>query len=117
MRTCKQCQDELTSDNVAYTGTYNRHNQRYMDNVCRFCKQSQRRNRLNLLNSHPKPAEDTPCDCCGRVRELYLDHDHSTRAFRGWICRQCNHGIGHLSDNLTGLQKAVVYLQRCQQTN
>ena len=115
MRACKQCRDDLTSENCAFTGNCNaKTHQRYMDNVCKFCKQSQTRQRLNLMVLHPRPPPDTPCDCCGRIAPLHMDHCHSSREFRGYLCRQCNHGIGHLGDDLEGVQKAMVYLQRCQ---
>ena len=60
------------------------------------------------------------CECCGRAKKLKFDHDHdhdhdhnhdhSTEKFRGWLCDQCNTGIGKLGDNLVGLQRAVDYL-------
>ena len=67
----------------------------------------------------PRPAPDR-CECCGRTAKdigetrwnLSLDHDHETKEFRGWLCHVCNSGIGHLGDNLEGLQKAVAYLER-----
>ena len=115
MRVCKQCEDELTSENCHYTGNCNaKSHKRYLDNVCKFCKRIQTRKRLFLMIEHPRPPEGSPCMCCGRVRPLHMDHDHETQEYRGYLCRQCNHGIGHLGDTLEGVQKAVAYLQRCQ---
>jgi hypothetical protein len=31
---------------------------------------------------------------------MCFDHDSTTDTFRGWICQQCNTGIGKLGDNL-----------------
>ena len=66
----------------------------------------------------PLPPRDGHCDCCLKIPEdpfgrgLHLDHDHKTGEFRGWICRGCNHGIGVLGDDVSGLQNAIAYLQR-----
>lgn len=59
------------------------------------------------------------CECCGTPRsalkrELHLDHNHETGAFRGWLCGRCNVGIGMLGDNVAGLQRAIAYLERVQ---
>jgi hypothetical protein len=61
------------------------------------------------IDAKEKPSH---CECCGKETTiLILDHDHTTGKFRGWICRNCNQGIGKLGDDLKGLQKAVKYLQ------
>jgi len=83
------------------------------ENVLKVLAQARRYRKL------PKPARPTPdnCECCGVhrklvVRNLALDHDHDTGAFRGWLCGRCNTGIGSLGDNLAGVLKAVAYLRR-----
>lgn len=43
-------------------------------------------------------------------RKLHLDHDHGTGEFRGWLCGNCNIGIGLLGDTREKLLRAVVYL-------
>ena len=72
------------------------------------------------LEAPPKPEV---CDCCGiTIEELkrrgdnreyggfQLDHDHDTLKFRGWICHNCNQGLGKLGDNLESVCKAALYL-------
>ena len=41
---------------------------------------------------------------------MHWDHDHETKEHRGWICGNCNTGIGKLGDNISGVQKALDYL-------
>ena len=40
-----------------------------------------------------------------------LDHNHTTKKFRGWICNNCNVAIGRFADSVTSLQKAIKYLK------
>lgn len=55
------------------------------------------------------------CELCGGKnvfnRALALDHDHATDKFRGWLCGNCNIGLGKLGDNLDGVLRAIKYLQ------
>lgn len=67
----------------------------------------------------PDPSRPCPdnCEACGRpahleIRALALDHDHSTGAFRGWLCWHCNTALGLLGDCRAGLLKALDYLDR-----
>lgn len=59
-------------------------------------------------------CESEPIKPYGR---LSLDHDHKTGGFRGFICSNCNMGLGLLKDNLTVLQSAIEYLQKPQITS
>lgn len=84
-----------------------------LDNRCKACikKQSKLRNDLKKRWEHLKT---NVCDCCGQEhhKTLVLDHDHNTLRFRGWICEDCNLGLGKLGDNIEGVEKALEYLKR-----
>lgn len=43
-------------------------------------------------------------------RRMNVDHCHETNQVRGILCSGCNTGLGHLGDNIEGLQKAIGYL-------
>jgi recombination endonuclease VII len=65
----------------------------------------------------PEPTRPCPenCEICGRAawletRAFALDHDHSTGAFRGWLCSPCNTALGLFGDNRQVLEKAIAYL-------
>lgn len=68
------------------------------------------------LKNMPTPTRDVPgnCECCGRAprpgKGLYLDHDHESGAFRGWLCHSCNAGVGLLGDTSRGVARALAYL-------
>lgn len=54
--------------------------------------------------------------CCRpapeRLGSMHLDHDHRTGAIRGFLCVDCNHGLGKLRDSPELLLRAVVYLRQ-----
>lgn len=60
---------------------------------------------------------DGTCEICGRKpedgeRDLHIDHDHATGAFRGLLCSGCNNGLGRFKDSVETLHAAIRYLQR-----
>ena len=58
-----------------------------------------------------------PCHCCGiTMTKPQFDHDHETQAFRGWLCKNCNTGLGKLGDNIAGLERALRYLKGDNET-
>lgn len=72
-----------------------------------------RKAQLEEAAGRPRSAQ---CECCGREpedhRALAFDHCHDSGDFRGWLCDNCNVGIGKLGDTLEGVQLAVAYLKR-----
>lgn len=55
------------------------------------------------------------CDICQRepksISELHLDHDHVTGRIRGFICTNCNRGLGYFQDDQPRLIQAIAYLR------
>ena len=45
------------------------------------------------------------------ARAIVVDHCHISGAVRGLLCNQCNKGLGHFSDNVERLKRAVLYLE------
>ena len=84
-----------------------------LDTRCRVCIRKQAAIRSEILKTAPdKPCR---CECCGhppKDNKFVLDHCHDTEVFRGWLCDKCNLSIGHLGDNIEGLQKAIAYLRK-----
>ena len=48
----------------------------------------------------------------GRESRWSVDHNHTTNAIRGLLCRSCNAAIGLLREDVKILQAAIDYLQR-----
>ena len=118
---CSVC-DEI-KENTEFTFYKNRHTDngyRLMTNTnCVSCqkKKGKERNAIRKKFKNIKPPEfGNLCDCCKRPvhRNWQLDHCHETGEFRGWLCKQCNTGLGNLGDNLKSLTLAVEYLERAK---
>lgn len=52
------------------------------------------------------------CAICGikSERALAVDHDHTTGAVRGLLCKGCNTGLGNFGDDVEKLRSAIRYL-------
>jgi hypothetical protein len=46
-----------------------------------------------------------------KVKNLSVDHDHSSGKVRGLLCSNCNRGIGHLKENFDIMERAIEYLK------
>jgi hypothetical protein len=62
-----------------------------------------------------KEAQDYRCAICNVHEEnvtksLAIDHDHATGKVRGYLCNNCNRGIGLLKDSVEILSNAIKYL-------
>lgn len=108
-KTCRKC-NQIKPDEDFYVAYHKKDGNPTRGNVCTECKQDQTVLRKKLRNSAGKPPEE--CECCGSRESLLIDHCHENSEFRGWICNNCNVGIGHLGDTVDGLEKALAYMKR-----
>lgn len=72
-------------------------------------------NRLGAALRWAKANKRDRCHICGKPqsdegRLLAKDHSHATGNHRGYLCFQCNAGIGMFKDNPTLLFAAAEYL-------
>lgn len=77
-------------------------------------EEARRRDRFYKGIPEPTTPQPDTCDCCNTARgdkRLHVDHDHSSKKFRGWLCSNCNTGIGLLGDDLAGLIRAITYIE------
>ena len=87
-------------------------NKDYLFYECKKCRNEISRTR-KILRDQYEHTKTSYCQCCKEETDrLCLDHNHTTDVFRGWLCNQCNTGIGLLGDNLQGLEQAIAYLRK-----
>jgi len=106
---CKECHRILpllafTTHSPRSDGAY------YLQKICRECHTViYKEQREALKKAPPKPDN---CDNCHKNKKLEIDHIHGTFTSRGWLCRSCNSGMGSLGDNLEGVLRAAIYLEK-----
>lgn len=67
--------------------------------------------------NYPIPTRPEPlsCEICGTPslvnKRLCLDHCHKDDTFRGWICSNCNIGLGNFKDDPKRLERAAQYIR------
>lgn len=111
---CAYCGEELP---LSYFN-YNKGRHDGYDHRCKKCQYEKSKEVAELKKLAPPMPEN--CDCCGihinditkgrRNKKFSCDHDHETGEFRGWLCPNCNSGIGGLQDTIDGVITALVYL-------
>ena len=105
---CKVCHKIFPL--IAFTTKYLRiDGAYYLKKICREChiivNQEQREARKTA------PPKSNHCDNCHKNKKLEIDHIHGSLIFRGWLCSNCNTGIGAVGDTLEGVLQAAIYLE------
>ena len=124
-RKCRVCGKELPDSAFRLTRLFKgRDEGAYYRSECSKCEDRANRQKSKAReNAPPKPER---CECCGKKNivslaigekrcsknELLVDHCNETGKCRGWICRNCNQGIGKLGDNIEGIKRALEYLKK-----
>lgn len=84
----------------------------------RVLKNMRDRARVRRALAYGAPSVDPPtgqtCEICtgpGGAKGIFMDHNHATSRFRGWLCERCNFALGLLDDSPEKLQAAIEYLR------
>lgn len=59
--------------------------------------------------------QSSRCAICSKAitaEKCHVDHDHSTGAIRGLLCKRCNCSIGHFDEDPVILRMAATYIER-----
>lgn len=82
-----------------------------LQNNCKSCSRLDHYQSRYGLNSKQVEQLSKTCAICGSVKNLCIDHSHTTNKIRGILCASCNTGLGSFYDSIEKLQKAQQYLQ------
>ena len=87
---------------------------------CKECLYKATKLRRELYKEQGPIPEDHACPICGKTLDelkqqgktgFVLDHCHTSKEFRGWLCHLCNTGLGCFKDNVETLENAIIYLK------
>jgi len=95
-RRCKTC---LT----AYNRTYQQSS---------GAKLSKKKSHLKLVFGVSLESLPELCELCPSAKKICVDHDHTTGKIRGFLCANCNAGIGYAKDNPELLRRWADYLEK-----
>lgn len=109
---CIKCKKELPINNFSIRG-----NEGFRRTDCKKCVKKRTHQVVKLKKEHPLPDKNYTCPICHRKQEEFsrgfsLDHDHLTGKFRGWLCHNCNTGLGLFKDSIEDLKRAIEYLEK-----
>jgi hypothetical protein len=76
--------------------------------VQRQCKDCQLKYK-KLRKEQSIPANQI-CELCAEQPATHWDHNHKTDQHRGWLCLECNSGLGKFKEDISLFHKAITYL-------
>lgn len=116
---CNKCKQELPISEFSNHSASN-----YLRPECKKCNNILSKQRKELKKEHGLPPLNYVCPICKRneseissgggkkTTRWVLDHNHETNKFRGWLCHNCNMGIGAFKDSIEILINAIEYLKK-----
>ena len=121
---CSKCKQNLPN-NFKFFGRNARRSgddvKTLTNHICRECESYQHKVVRHIRKTAPPTPEN--CECCSipfssiKNLDIHLDHCHEEETFRGWLCKNCNIGIGMLGDDVKGVTRALKYLKRHEEQN
>ena len=110
LRTCKRCARVLV---ITKFRTFHRARAGRPPHRAHECNDCHRKSCADARSARARGGRPTElCEICKIRPPVHCDHDHLTGAFRGWLCRMCNTGLGAFGDDIAGLERALEYLKR-----
>jgi hypothetical protein len=80
--------------------------------VCPRCKRARYQAQKYNITVDQALAHPSSCEACDEEAEVFVDHDHNTGQFRGWLCHGCNSALGRIQDSVLKLHMLIAYLER-----
>ena len=119
---CKVCQIVLPLEQFA-KNQYNKAGEVIRRSECKDCRKNKKpisnRRKINYEEFHPRPeiGDSFHCPICQRTliieksRYINLDHNHHTGEIRGYLCNDCNTGLGKFKDDPKIIERAIQWIK------
>ena len=92
--------------------------------VCKECRRSKVKINLQEKKKFEKNkiqiGENFECPICLDTfirtynNDVVLDHDHTNGSVRGYICGNCNTGLGRFKDDIQTMNRAINWLKKSE---
>ena len=110
LKVCTHCNQCLPVE------AFGRKLNRYTE-MCKHCRGIElRANTYKLSRAEVRELIERPCESCGSVvsdlKQLHIDHDHTTGKVRGVLCHACNTSLGLLNEDPQRLRDLATYIER-----
>jgi len=117
MKICSKCKLELNDSEFSPSS-----GGKYLRPECKTCAKKLAKRREQLKEQYNYPDTKYVCPIClknkdelkgsgGNAGVWVIDHNHETDFFRGFLCHNCNRGIGVFQDDILRLERAIRYLK------
>lgn len=107
IKKCRKCKEEKEIKDFPFFST----SAAGRKNTCKKCSKELAKLRKKLKKQNP-PPEKGKCPICKCITTNWvLDHCHFDSSFRGYICNDCNLGLGKFNDDKAILKNALKYLE------
>jgi hypothetical protein len=116
MKSCSKCNKMLDYSEFSPSS-----GGKYLRPECKSCAKKLSKERIELKKIFGSPPKNYTCPIClknkdqligtgGNAGTWVIDHDHQKNKFRGFLCHNCNRGIGIFKDDVNTLYRAINYL-------
>ena len=114
---CSKCKQDLQLHMFGKASGGN-----YLRGECKKCNREIYKSREKAKSTASAVPTNHICPICLRKEDAVknrggkksgtwcCDHDHVSEKFRGWLCHDCNRGIGNLGEDIARLQRSIEYL-------
>jgi DNA-directed RNA polymerase subunit RPC12/RpoP len=116
---CSKCGEDLPLTEFSKSGGAN-----YLRRECKKCNNQLAKERKVINEKYDRPDEDYICPVClsdyesikdaggQKCTAWTADHIHGTEILRGFLCHNCNRGLGMFKHNTEILKRAIEYLEQ-----
>jgi len=120
-KVCRDCKIEKPIDDFE-KNQVGKDNRIIRRPVCKECRSS--KVKINVQEKKefekikPKVGDEFSCPICNDkfVRkyknDVVLDHNHQDGSVRGYLCGNCNTGLGRFKDDVETIKRAIKWLEK-----